>query len=169
MPLGLPAYMAWHQPVTRVLADSGRFPDPALSPLLDKLNAEMNKPLPDRQIVAGLAADVKARLDQMLWKLEGATYDREQVLALMRTIVEGSAKHPDVRWYTGTQIAIALTALNGTRKGFEPDKPRSEIDDILRAFRKEFPPPLASQWEKLSKKPQPMTQFLTPLVDLLKD
>ena len=160
-------YLAWHQPMTRVLAGEGRFADPKLSESFAQLTALMNEPLPDRAAVAKKAAEVRVQLDGLLGKMEGTGYGKSDVLGLMRAIATENAKLPDVRWYTGVQITTGLRALNKALSELDPT-PRPGIEDLLKKLQTAFPPPIDNGWRRQPTQPQPLAPLLTPLAEQLR-
>jgi hypothetical protein len=164
---GQAPYMAWGQPMTRVLASKGTFADPELAPLLDKLAAEMNKPLPSQDEVKKLSGQVKARIDTVIGKLAGTSYHKNDLQGLMRTIATDYAKEPAVRWYTGVQVSSALTALNKARSELDPAG-RKEIEAALKKLQAAYPPPVDTGWLKEPTVPSSLAPLLNPVLDRLR-
>jgi hypothetical protein len=153
-------YMAWGQPMARVLA-------PELAPLFDQLAAEMNKPVPDQGNVGKLTAEIIAGIDKSRKELETTSYTKAKVTALMRTIAADGAKQSQVRWFAGTQITTGLTALNKSLLDLDAT-PRPGVESALRKLQGVFPPPVDLGWPRQPTTPQPLAPLLTPLADQLR-
>lgn len=165
---GQAPYLAWHQPMTSVLASVHSFADHKLLESLAQLTTLMNEPLPDRAAVAKKAAEVRGQLDGMLGKVEGTGYDKNDLVGLMRAIATENAKHPNVRWYTGVQVASGLTALNKALVELDPTTPRGEVEAALRKLQERFPPPIDGGWRRQPTNPGSIAPLLTPLLDHLR-
>ena len=167
VPRGQAPYLAWHQPMTRVLAGERRFADPKLIESFAQLTALMNQPLPDRDAVAKKAAEVRRQLDSLLGRMEGAGYDKSDLVSLMRGIATEYAKEPDVRWYNGVQITTGLTALNKALRELDPT-PRPGVEGLLKKLQADYPPPVDAGWRRQPTQPQSLAPLLTPLADQLR-
>jgi hypothetical protein len=164
---GQTPYMAWGQPMTRHLAAGGRFADPELKPLLDKLADEMNKPLPSQDEVKKLAGQVKGQIDKMLGKLPQAAFARSDLRALMQSIASDYSREPAVRWYTGVQVTSALTALHRALSELDPAA-KKDIAAALKKLQDRFPPPVDAGWRKQPTIPTSLAPLLNPVLDSLK-
>jgi hypothetical protein len=160
--------MAWNQMTARLLARSeGRYADPELTRLFDELSTEMNKPLPDRKVVAEKASAIRGRLDAMVGKLDAAKLDPAEVRRLMKLIAADGAAKPEVRWFTGSQVTSALSSLNKALGDLDPQARRPEFDAALRKLQKTYPPPVDGSWLG-QPGPKPLAPLLKPLLDSLK-
>lgn len=138
---GQAPYGEWHQPMTRVLARTGRVTDPGLLPLLDQLNAEMSKQTPNRATVATRARAAITRLDAWLEKIEKQRYDRADVRSLTNAVLTEGGKRGKVSWYEGAQYGAGLTVLNNVLADLDPAHPKAAFDLSLQPLRKAFPAP----------------------------